>query len=83
MGLLLSPSSWWLAPPWLWPLQLVLVNMLTDTLAALARPWRRSRNPLGVSQFFGCTPFGPVAWTMAAGSAATDSFSGASFILSK
>ncbi len=24
----------------------------------------------GVSQFFGCTPLGPVAWTMAAGSAA-------------
>jgi cation-transporting ATPase I len=24
----------------------------------------------GVSQFFGCTPLGPVAWTIVAGSAA-------------
>jgi cation-transporting P-type ATPase I len=34
----------------------------------------------GVSQFFGCTPLGPVAWSIALGSAAAASVAGAAVI---
>jgi cation-transporting P-type ATPase I len=62
-GVVLTQLGQTLLTNWRSPVVIVTSGMSAAALAGIVE------TP-GVSQFFGCTPLGPVAWTVAAGSAA-------------